>query len=225
MTQGINKCYIFEKADDIKYYIKLMNELKKEYKIKLIAYCVMNNHAHMLIETEKIDELSKYMHRINCMYGRYYNRKYNRVGYVFRNRFKSEGIYNDEQLYNCIKYIYDNPVKAGICNKAEEYAYSNYMNINQEVEDNYDYVFMDVDDEPKDCEEAINDFLREKDIRLYELVSNGEKLKELIKSLKDDYKVSLRKISENLNIGRETIRKIYLEKCCQKERPHDKLRQ
>ena len=66
---------------------------------------------------------------------------------------------------------------------------------------------------------------REKDIRLYELVSNGEKLKELIKSLKDDYKVSLRKISENLNIGRETIRKIYLEKCCQKERPHDKLRQ
>lgn len=97
------------------------------------------------------------------------------------------------------------------------------MNINQEVEDNYDYVFMDVDDEAKDCEEAINDFLREKDIRLYELVSNGEKLKELIKSLKDDYKVSLRKISENLNIGRETIRKIYLEKCCQKERPHDKL--
>ena len=126
ITQGINKSYIFENEEDIKYYINIMYKLSEEHEIKIIAYCIMNNHAHMLIETEKIKELSKYMQRLNTKYGKYYNKKYNRVGYVFRDRYKSEGIYSEEHLYNCIKYIYDNPVKAHICNKAEEYPYSNY---------------------------------------------------------------------------------------------------
>lgn len=59
MTQGINKNYIFDKAEDIKYYIKSMYELKDEHKLKIIAYCIMNNHAHLLIQTEAIKELSK----------------------------------------------------------------------------------------------------------------------------------------------------------------------
>ena len=61
------------------------------------------------------------MHCLNTRYGLYYNKKHKRIGYVFRDRYKAEGIYSEEQLYNCIKYIYDNPVKAGVCNKAEEY--------------------------------------------------------------------------------------------------------
>ena len=61
ITQGINKSYIFEKAEDIKYYIKIMYHLTKEQKIKIVGYCIMNNHAHMLIKAEEIKELSKYM--------------------------------------------------------------------------------------------------------------------------------------------------------------------
>ena len=56
-------------------------------------------------------------------YGRYYNKKYNRVGYVFRDRYKSEGIHREEHLYSCIRYIYNNPVKAGLCSHAKEYSY------------------------------------------------------------------------------------------------------
>lgn len=208
MTQGINKCYIFEKEDDIKYYIKLMNELKGEYKINLIAYCVMSNHAHLLIESEKLDELSKYMHRLNCTYGRYYNKKYNRVGYVFRNRFRSEGIFDDEQLYNCINYIYNNPVKAGICDKPEEYLYSNYVDIGQEVDE--DSLFIDVVDDSEDFDVVVMKFLMENDIEFVELLSDREILREMIRVLKDDYKISLRKISEKFNVSRETIRRIYL---------------
>ncbi len=145
ITQGINKKYIFEETEDIKYYIKMMYNLKEEQKINIIAYCIMNNHAHMLIETEELAELSKYMQRLNTKYGKYYNKKHKRVGYVFRDRYKSEGIYSKEHLYNCIKYIYNNPVKAGICNKAEEYPYSNYKKI--EIDSKERYVFIDVDEE------------------------------------------------------------------------------
>ena len=105
ITQGINKSYIFNSEDEIKYYIKLMYCLKDEYNIKILAYCIMNNHAHILIESSNIQNLSKYMQRLNMRYGIFYNKKHNRVGYVFRDRFKSQGIYSEKQFYNCMKYI------------------------------------------------------------------------------------------------------------------------
>ena len=209
ITQGINKSYIFDKSEDIKYYIKLIYKLSKEHEIEIIAYCIMNNHAHMLIKTKKSDELSKYMQRLNCTYARYYNKKYDRVGYVFRDRYKSEGIYDEQHLYNCIKYIYDNPVKAGICSKAKDYPYSNYKIITKEIKENY--TFMDIDNDSKICKELIQNFLNENDMDINDLKKNKRKLKELIAILKMEYNISLRKISEETKIGRETIRKIYIE--------------
>ena len=209
ITQGINKSYIFDKSEDIKYYIKLIYKLSKEHEIEIIAYCIMNNHAHMLIKTKKSDELSKYMQRLNCTYARYYNKKYDRVGYVFRDRYKSEGIYDEQHLYNCIKYIYDNPVKASICSKAKDYPYSNYKIITKEIKENY--TFMDIDNDSKICKELIQNFLNENDMDINDLKKNKRKLKELIVILKMEYNISLRKISEETKIGRETIRKTYIE--------------
>ena len=209
ITQGINKSYIFDKSEDIKYYIKLIYKFSKEHEIEIIAYCIMNNHAHMLIKTKKSDELSKYMQRLNCTYARYYNKKYDRVGYVFRDRYKSEGIYDEQHLYNCIKYIYDNPVKAGICSKAKDYPYSNYKIITKEIKENY--TFMDIDNDSKICKELIQNFLNENDMDINDLKKNKRKLKELIVILKMEYNISLRKISEETKIGRETIRKTYIE--------------
>lgn len=176
ITQGINKSYIFQNAEDIKYYIKNMYKLEKELNVKLIAYCIMNNHAHMLLKTEKITELSKYMHRLNTIYAIYYNKKYSRVGYLFRDRYKSEGIYSEEHLYNCIKYMYDNPVKAGICKSAYEYPYSNY---NKDIKENY--IFLDVDiDNQKLCREIIEEFIIINSLEKHELKKDICKLKELI---------------------------------------------
>lgn len=208
ITQGINKNFIFDKSEDIKYYIKNMYELKKDYNIKIISYCIMNNHAHILIKAENTDELSKYMQRLNTKYGKYYNTKYERVGYVFRNRYKSEGIYDENHLYNCIKYIYDNPVKAGICKTAKEYPYSNYKEINKDLKDTY--AFLDVyEDNEINYRNAIKEYITKNGVNLIELKKDNKMLKELIILLKDKYNISLRKIAKELNIGRETIRTIY----------------
>ena len=208
ITQGIDKKYIFEKSEDIKYYIKTMYQLKQTQEIDIISYCIMNNHAHILIKTENIEELSKYMQRLNTKYGKYYNKKYNRVGYVFRDRYKSEGIYSESHLYNCIKYIYDNPVKAGICIKAEEYPYSNYKKIKSKS--NEKYAFIDVDETKEEiCKNIIHKFLMMNEIEKEELKDDKIKLKKLIILLKEEYKISLRKISEELGINREKIRTLY----------------
>ena len=209
MTQGINKMYIFNESEDIKKYIKIMYELTEEEKIKIIAYCIMNNHAHILIETNNIEELSNYMLRLNCKYARYYNKKYNRVGYVFRNRYKSEAIYNEQHLCNCINYIYNNPVKAGMCNKPEEYKYSNYRPIENNI--NESDIFIDTEeDKERNCEEIIEKILNE-NIKLEELNKDNQCLKKLVRILNKERKMSFRKIAEKLNISREKLRKISKE--------------
>ena len=156
MVQGINKSYIFENSIDIKYYIKILHELAEKYSVKILAYCIMNNHAHILVTVKNTQQLSKYMHHINTKYGIYYNKKYNRVGYVFRDRYRSEGIFSNSHLNKCIQYIYNNPVKAGICKNPWDYPFSNYKFIDEESSEIYD--FIDFEDKVE-YEVALNKYL------------------------------------------------------------------
>ena len=220
MTQGINKGFIFDNPTDIKYYINTMFKLAQEHQVRIIAYCIMNNHTHMLLETKDLKELSKYMQRLNMKYGRYYNKKYNRVGYVFRDRYKSEGIYSEKHLNSCIRYIYNNPVEAGICSHAKEYPYSNYKEIlDKTVED---YLFMDINENKNEtCKKEIKRFMIENDISLHELKEDIKKLRQLIIFLRNYHNISLRKIAEELSINREKVRKIYKnEENVKENRPH-----
>ena len=118
ITQGINKSFIFNNEEDIKYYIKTMYNLTEEQKIKIIGYCIMANHAHMLIQADNLKELSKYMQRLNTRYGIYYNKRYNRVGYVFRDRYLSEGIYNEKYFrYSSSDFCFFSAISSRIADK------------------------------------------------------------------------------------------------------------
>ena len=211
ITQGLNKQYIFDKSEDIKYYIKIMYQLLTEYNLRIIAYCIMNNHTHILIETKSVKELGKYMQRLNTKYGMYYNKKYNRVGYVFRDRYKSEGIYSEKHFYNCIKYIYNNPVKVGICLKPEEYPYSNYKtNLYNYNDTDVEYFFIDVEEDVQIiCRDVIQKFLYDNNINLIDLKNDKLMLKKIITILKEKCNISFREISKEININREKIRRIY----------------
>jgi len=126
MVQGINKQSIFM-YDELKYkYLKLIEKNSTEFEVSIIAYCIMPNHVHLLLHSKNIDVISRFMHKINGMYGQYYNKINKRVGYVFRDRFKMEYIINEEYLYACIDYIHMNPVKASLVETAEKYKFSSY---------------------------------------------------------------------------------------------------
>ena len=73
MVQGINKEYIFKKDRYINKYLQLLNEKIYKEEIKIVAYCIMNNHAHLLIKVDDIKNLSIYMQKVNTMYAKYYN--------------------------------------------------------------------------------------------------------------------------------------------------------
>lgn len=216
MVQGLNKEYIFGDNIDKKEYVKIMKDTKEKCNIEIVAYCVMDNHVHLLIGIDNMQDLSKFMHRINTLYAIYYNKRYDRVGYVYRDRYKSQIIYSEKQLYTCINYIHNNPVKAKICGYAHEYEYSSFKSfdnnlkfVSNEKSKNEDekITFLEEESQIKDeVEEFIKSYLMYNNLQMKQLKENKESLKELIEILKSKYNISLRKIAIYLNISRETVR-------------------
>ena len=133
MIQGHNRGYIFQDKKLKDKMKEIILKKRKEINIKIIAYCIMDNHVHLLIKIENVDSMSRYMSKVNTSYAKYYNFINDKVGYVFRDRYRAEAIYSMNQLINCIKYIHENPVKAQIVSKAIEYEYSS---IHDYVKDN-----------------------------------------------------------------------------------------
>lgn len=126
IVQGINKEQIFKETRFIEKYKEIILNKMENSKVNILAYCIMNNHAHFLIYSEKCEELSKFMQRLNTSYSQFYNKINRRVGYVFRDRYFSQEILSQRQLYSCLRYIHNNPVKACICKFMREYNYSSY---------------------------------------------------------------------------------------------------
>ena len=124
MVRGVNKQEIFYDDKDKKMFIRMLLYYKKRLDCKIYAYCLMNNHVHILFK-DKEESISDFMRNITSKYAYEFNQKHKRVGHLFQDRFKSIYVYNDEYLLRLIRYIHRNPEKAGIC-KTEDYRWSSY---------------------------------------------------------------------------------------------------
>ncbi len=223
MVQGINKEYIFSEDEDKKKYLELIKQIREYPNIIVISYCIMNNHVHLLLKTDLIEKLSQFMHKINTLYAIYYNQKYNRVGYVYRGRYKSQVIYSEKQLYACINYIHNNPVKANICRLAHQYEYSSFKNFNKNIEEfnnsikndfmeenvlaKKDIIFIEDENEiEEEIQGTISKYLSENKLIFDDFKNNKEHLEKIATILKNNYNLSLRKIAMYLNVGREKLR-------------------
>ncbi len=227
MVQGLDKSYIFKKEKQKQKYYALIKKYYKQYDIKIIAYCIMNNHAHILVNTSDILRVSQFMKIINTTYSRYYNKTNNRVGYVYRDRFKSQYINNDRYLLYCIKYIHMNPVKAGIVQYEGQYKYSsynNFINKNEFIDDdvikivfndlNYIDIFkniedkdievLDVDREDENFKIAVKDYLEENNITLEEIKNNKVELLLFCECLRNK-RYKLNQIAKLLNVSIKKI--------------------
>lgn len=125
MLRGINKQTIFEDDEDYEKYLQVLKECREKSGYKLMAYCLMGNHLHLLMKEEK-EELQQIFKRVGVRYVYWYNFKYNRTGHLFQDRFKSEPVGDDRYFLTVLRYIHQNPVKAGLCKDASEYKWSSY---------------------------------------------------------------------------------------------------
>lgn len=125
MLRGNERKEIFIDEEDKLRIIDTLEEKKRKQEYYLYAYCLMDNHAHLLIKEGK-DNISRAMKRIQTSYAYYFNKKYNRVGHVFQGRYRSEAIEDERYLLSVVRYIHNNPVHAGMVKNAAEYKWSSY---------------------------------------------------------------------------------------------------
>ncbi len=134
MVRGINKRNIFLDDLDRLEFLDILRRMNTEGEYSLYGYCLMGNHIHLLIR-EEADPLHRTMKRIGVSYSYYFNKRHERVGHLFQGRFKSETIDTEASLLNCLRYIHNNPVKAHIVWKLEDYRWSSYNTYIGNVED------------------------------------------------------------------------------------------
>ena len=124
--RGINRQVIFEDQKDHVKYLELLKSYQEISGYQIYAYCLMSNHIHLLIK-EGHEELGIVFRRLGAGYVYWYNWKYNRRGHLFQDRFKSEPVEDDAYLLTVVRYIHQNPVKAGITDNPIDYPWSSYQ--------------------------------------------------------------------------------------------------
>lgn len=108
ILRGVDKQDIFLDSQDKRKFIKEIKNTKEKYKYDLYAYCLMDNHVHMIIK-ENENELSKLVHSLTTRYSAYINKKYDRTGHLFENRYFSKPVETEHYLLTLQRYIHQNP--------------------------------------------------------------------------------------------------------------------
>jgi putative transposase len=123
ILRGANRQEIFHDDVDCMKFLDRIEKYKKVSGMEVYAWCLMNNHVHLLLK-EGIEDLSITMKRIGVSYVWYYNSKYRTTGHLFQDRYRSENVESNKYLFTVIRYIHQNPVKAGMVKRVDEWRWS-----------------------------------------------------------------------------------------------------
>ncbi|MDZ7793222.1 MAG: transposase [Spirochaetia bacterium] len=123
LNRGVAKNRIYLDEGDYRKFLAIVEEAGTEYGFELYSFCLMPNHYHLLIETKE-ENLSRFMQKIASRYTVYFNRKYDRVGPLWQDRFKAYFIYTERKLYTLVRYIEFNLIKAGITRQIGSYPWA-----------------------------------------------------------------------------------------------------
>ncbi|MFA5320513.1 MAG: transposase [Candidatus Omnitrophota bacterium] len=131
-VRGNNRKAVFGKAEDKEMFLRIINKYKKRFLFKFFGFVIMDNHAHLVIRSTALNDISKIMHSINLSFSRNYGIKYELSGHIWQGRFKSELIETEGYALNCLEYIHNNPVRAGMAESAADYFWSSYRFYHEE---------------------------------------------------------------------------------------------
>lgn len=201
ILRSINQQEIFYDNADRSKFLKSLKESKEKYQYDLYAYVLMDNHVHLLI-MDKGDNLSKIVQSLATSYALYFNKKYERIGHVFYNRFKSKQIETLPYFLNLVRYIHFNPEKAGICGYSEYNwsSYQGYYRISEFVDSSKVLKMAEMDSE--DFKDFHEEYRKMKKFIVDEFELENTKLNDeiAIQMVKEALKVENLVLVQNLNV-------------------------
>ena len=125
MNRGLNRQAVFLVDDDYEIFLEVLKETSKFFGIRVISYCLMPNHYHLLLQTPKAN-LSRAMRHLNGVYTQRFNRFHKKDGPLFRGRYKAILVQEDEYLTHLIRYIHLNPVQANLIGDPSKYLWNSH---------------------------------------------------------------------------------------------------
>lgn len=126
LNRGNNKIPLFINPDDYLEFKQTIARYRKRYGFQLFNYCLMNNHFHFLLQVEKGADLPCLMKGMCMAYASYFKKRYEHVGFLFQNRYKSIPIEKDVYLLECARYIERNPLTANLVDDLTQYPWSSF---------------------------------------------------------------------------------------------------
>ena len=185
ICRGISRQNIFEESSD---YIKLKDIIRKvlnQTEAELYAFCFMTNHIHLFLKENKPGDISKIMAKILSHYATWFNIKYMRSGALFSNRYKSEPIEDERYYLTLIRYIHQNPVKAGMVASVDEYPYTSYDEYISGSGDiaTINFTLDMLNENKKLAIEQFRDFHKSEETEVYEINDSRRKSPELIRRI------------------------------------------
>lgn len=123
MLRGVNRDVLFLEASDYERFLHALRVSKELSGCAVLAYCLMNNHVHLVLRTTR-EPVGAVVKRFGVRYAGWFNHKYGRVGPVFQDRFRSKPVETDSYLVTLIRYVWNNPVVAGLVAHPEDYRWS-----------------------------------------------------------------------------------------------------
>jgi putative transposase len=161
ILRGINRQSIFEDDEDRQKLIEILSKSKKISQCRIFAYCLMDNHVHILLQ-EIEESISMMIQRFSSSFVIWYNNKHGRCGHLFQERFKSEAVETDSYFLTVLRYIHQNPIKVEIVKDVTDYkwsSYSEYIGSRQIVDK--EYALNMFSDKPDEAVVGFVKFLRE----------------------------------------------------------------
>jgi REP-associated tyrosine transposase len=122
-ARGVARGEIFLDEFDYAEFERQLLKIGDEYDWTIHAYCLLPNHYHLVVEAKQSD-LTTGMHRLNGGHAQRFNRKYDRAGHVFQNRFSSYVIETEEHFFRALAYVHANPVEARLCSRPDDWRWS-----------------------------------------------------------------------------------------------------
>jgi putative transposase len=130
INRGNGRQQIFHKDGDYRAFINVLLQARGKYGVKLLAWCLMPNHFHLLVRPEEADQLNKWMQWLMTTHVRRYHNHYGTSGHVWQGRYKSFIVQTDEHLLTVVRYIEANPVRAALAPTARQLPWSSHQGRN-----------------------------------------------------------------------------------------------
>jgi REP element-mobilizing transposase RayT len=157
---------IYRNTQDFQGFIDLLKEANIMWNMKIAAYCLMNNHYHLLVQTPQAN-LDRCMRHINGLYTQRFNRRHHVDGQLFRGRYKAILIDADSYLLDVVRYIHRNPMRASIVKYPQDYRWSSHREYIRETADGQwvskNFILAMLDQNREGQIKAFVDFMKQED--------------------------------------------------------------